>query len=104
MLWPSLLCGDVAQDYASLFQHPPDGTRSEEEEALFKQGLAGLASLYAHPKTTVFCLTRMPADYPAAYDVPAGANCAAYEDRGWCARAKAHACAARKNAQLAAVA
>ena len=68
----------------SLPQHPPGGKRSDDEEALFKQGLAGLASLYAHQYTTVFRLTRMPADYPAAYELPAGANCAAYGDRGWC--------------------
>ena len=74
--------GCASQDFASLFQHPPNGKRTEAEGRLFKQGLAGLASLYAHQYTTVFRLTRMPNDYPAAYRLLKGANFAAYEERG----------------------
>jgi len=77
-------CVGVFWDFASLYQHPEDGTRTQEEQALFKQGLGGLASLYAHRFTTVFRATRMPTDYPAAFNLPTGANSAAYTDRGWC--------------------
>ena len=60
------------------------GTRTAEEDALFKQGLGGLASLYSHQYTTVFRSTAMPDDYPAAYALPEGANAASYAERGWC--------------------
>eukprot|EP00966_Prymnesium_polylepis_P297581 6875407-Prymnesium_polylepis.2 len=59
----------------SIPQHPEDGTR------LFS---SNLASLYAHRFTTVFRATRMPMDYPAAFNLPTEANSAAYTDRGWC--------------------
>ena len=75
----------VFWDYASLHQHHPDGTkRSVFEEGLFKHGLQGLGRIYSHPRTTVFRCTRMPDTWPAQYDLPAGANMASYEDRGWC--------------------
>ena len=72
------------RDFASLHQHPADGERTAAETELFKQGLGGLGSMYAHKYTTVFRLTRPPADYPAAYDLPEGSNTGAYRDRGWC--------------------
>jgi len=72
-------------DFGSLYQNPPDGgERSAAEESLFRQGLEGLASLYAHQHTTVFRLTKMPDDYPEAYNLPSNANCAPYKGRGWC--------------------
>jgi len=71
-------------DYASLHQHPSDGSRSPLEDALFKQGLGGLGTMYAHQFTTVFRITRPPVDYPAAYDLPPDANTGTYDMRGWC--------------------
>ena len=65
-------------DYGSLFQHE----RTEAETELFKQGLGFLGSFYSHEQTAVFRLTSFPAGYPEGYDLPSGANVAAYPDRG----------------------
>ena len=65
-------------DYGSLFQHE----RTEDETELFKQGLGFLGSFYSHEHTTVFRLTSFPAGYPEGYNLPSGANVAAYPDRG----------------------
>ena len=71
-------------DFASLHQHPKDGQRTDAENALFKQGLGGLATIYGHQYTTVLRVSRAPDDYPSAYNLPDGANVAAYPERGWC--------------------
>ena len=68
----------VFWDYGSLLQHE----RTEAETELFKQGLGFLGSFYAHQHTTVFRLTSFPAGYPEGYNLPSGANVAAYPDRG----------------------
>ena len=65
-------------DYGSLFQHK----RTAKQTKLFKQGLGFLGSFYAHEHTTVFRLTSFPAGYPEGYNLPSGANVAAYPDRG----------------------
>ena len=70
-------CG-VFWDYGSLFQHE----RTEPETELFKQGLGFLGSFYSLRKSYVFRLTSFPEGYPEGYDLPSGANVAAYPDRG----------------------
>ena len=77
----------VFWDFASLHQHPPEdvgGSRTMEEDALFKQGLEGLGRFYSHPRTTVFRMTRMPENWPQDYNLPKNANVADYINRGWC--------------------
>ena len=59
--------------------------RTEEQNALFKQGLGSLGTLYSHEYTTVLRLTSFPDGYSReAYNLPEAANVAAYPDRGWC--------------------
>ena len=64
------------------------GKRSEEEAAIYKQALGGMARLYAHEYTTVLQMTRLPDDYPEqgmwVSMLPTSANKAGYEGRGWC--------------------
>ena len=74
----------VFWDFGSLHQHPQDGRRTASEDVLFEEGLSGLETLYGNQHTHVFRLTAMPHDYPAAYELPEGANCTVYADRGWC--------------------
>jgi len=74
----------VFWDFASLYQHAPGAPRSAEHEALFRSALSGMSTFYTHEFTVVLRLTRMPADYPHAYNLPEGANSAAYSERGWC--------------------
>ena len=57
-------------DYPCLFQHPPGGRRTEEEERLFRQALGDLELWYAHQNTTVFLLT-------------ASGTGRSYYERGW---------------------
>jgi len=75
-------------DYGSLHQHPDPANgvvRTAAQNALFKQGLGCLGTLYSHPNTTVLRLTSFPDGYSReAYNLPEGANVAAYPDRGWC--------------------
>ena len=61
----------VFWDFPCLFQHPPGGRRTDEEERLFKQALGDLDLWYAHAQTTVVLLTK------------SGANALAYDERGW---------------------
>ena len=68
----------VFWDYPSLHQNP----RKPAEDALFRLGLQSLGSFYAHAHTKVFLLTSFPAGYPEGYDLPSGANVAAYPGRG----------------------
>ena len=76
----------VFWDYMSLHQHPDpvNGVmRTEAENALFKQGLGCLGTLYSHQWTPVLRLTSFP-DGHTTEDQPEGTNVAAYFDRGWC--------------------
>lgn len=43
----------VFYDYASIFQHPPGGRRTPDEERLFREALSFLCALYAHQYTIV---------------------------------------------------
>ena len=77
----------VFWDFGSLHQHPdpPNGVlRTGEQNALFKQGLGCLGTLYSHPHTWVLRLTSFPNGHKAE-DQAEGTNVAAYVDRGWCA-------------------
>ena len=83
----------VFWDFGSLHQHPdpPNGVmRTEEQNALFKQGLGCLGTLYSHPHTRVLRLTSFP-DGHKAEDQAEGTNVAKYFDRGWCATESAWA-------------
>ncbi|EOD26952.1 hypothetical protein EMIHUDRAFT_236263 [Emiliania huxleyi CCMP1516] len=76
----------VFWDFGSLHQHPdpPNGVlRTEEQNALFKQGLSFLGTLYSHQHTWVLRLTSFP-DGHKAEDQAEGTNVAKYFDRGWC--------------------
>ena len=76
----------VFWDFGSLHQHPDPSNgamRTEAENALFKQGLGCLGTLYSHPETTVLRLTSFP-DGHKAEEQPEGTNVAEYFDRGWC--------------------
>ena len=57
--------------------------RTEEQNALFKQGLGCLGTLYSHQHTRVLRLTSFP-DGHKAEDQAEGTNVAKYFDRGWC--------------------
>ena len=76
----------VFWDFGSLHQHPDPANgvmRTEEQNALFKQGLGCLGTLYSHPHTLVLRLTSFPAGHKTE-DQAEGTNVAAYFDRGWC--------------------
>ena len=76
----------VFWDFGSLHQHPDPANgvlRTEEQNALFKQGLGCLGTLYSHPHTWVLRLTSFP-DGHKAEDQAEGTNVAKYFDRGWC--------------------
>ncbi|EOD20767.1 hypothetical protein EMIHUDRAFT_241839 [Emiliania huxleyi CCMP1516] len=76
----------VFWDFGSLHQHPDPANgveRTEEQNALFKQGLGCLGTLYSHPRTWVLRLTSFP-DGHKAEDQAEGTNVAKYFDRGWC--------------------
>ena len=76
----------VFWDYGSLHQHPDPANgvvRTEEQNALFKQGLACLGMFYSHNGTTVLRLTKFPEGYKKE-DQPEDANVSDYCDRGWC--------------------
>ncbi|EOD17292.1 hypothetical protein EMIHUDRAFT_118597 [Emiliania huxleyi CCMP1516] len=76
----------VFWDFGSLHQHPdpPNGVlRTEEQNALFKEGLGCLGTLYSHKYTRVLRLTSFP-DGHKAEDPAEGTNVAKYFDRGWC--------------------
>ena len=87
----------VFWDYMSLYQHPSPKhrrLRTDEQERLFNRAVEGMSLLYAHPHTTVFKLTKLPAGYPEGYHLPllseatggeaeAEAKAAEYDQRGW---------------------
>lgn len=64
--------------------YPETPPRSREEEAQFTEAVHGLVTLFSHPYTIAFRLTRMPADWPDTYDLPITANVALYSKRAWC--------------------
>ena len=66
-----LIDGDVALfiDYSSLYQ----AERTEAEGEIFKSGLKCINLLYAHARTSVWCLTRLPDGVARPY-----------HQRGWC--------------------
>ena len=70
-------------DFMSCFQKGPDGTRTDNEMALFGKALSNMMVWYAHPKTMTFKLTRLPKGYPNGFIFPEGMkpNMADYEDR-----------------------
>lgn len=61
-----------------------DGHRTPTEDALFKQGLGCLASLYSHKRAYTFRMTTFPKGYPGDYDLPHDLEMRAYSERGWC--------------------
>ena len=72
-------------DFCSLPQHLDPGDddfRTPEEEATFKQALAGLGALYSHPQTTCFIFTSSPPTRQHSRDGPRPPE---YRERG-CAR------------------
>ncbi|EOD26951.1 hypothetical protein EMIHUDRAFT_114844 [Emiliania huxleyi CCMP1516] len=76
----------VFWDFGSLHQHPDPANgvlRTEEQNALFKQGLGCLGTLYSHKYTFVLRLTSFP-DGHKAEEQAEGTNVAKYFDRGWC--------------------
>ena len=76
----------VFWDYLSLHQHPDSANgvmRTKAENALFKQGVGCLGTLYSHQRTNMLRLTTFPRTYKKK-DQPEGANVSDYFDRGWC--------------------
>ncbi|EOD06785.1 hypothetical protein EMIHUDRAFT_359424, partial [Emiliania huxleyi CCMP1516] len=76
----------VFWDFGSLHQHPDPANgvlRTKKQNALFKQGLGCLGTLYSHPHTIVLRLTSFP-DGHKAEEQAEGTNVAKYFDRGWC--------------------
>ena len=55
-------------DYPCLFQHPPGGKRTPEQDELFKWALSHLELIYAHEGTTVFRLIESAPPTRAPYD------------------------------------
>lgn len=66
----------VFWDYGSLYQHGKE-PRNAKQEQLFREGLAMLGSIYSHPWTWVFRLTKLPDN------LPPGSNVRTYAERGW---------------------
>ena len=82
-----------------MFQHPDPANgvfRTPAEEEHFRRGLNGLAPLFTHQYTFVLQVSRFPDEYPAGYELPDGANVAAYADRGWCSTEAAWAIMTKK--------
>ena len=77
----------VFWDFGSLHQHPDPANgvlRTEEQNALFKQGLGCLGTLYSHQWTPVLRLTSFPDGHKAEDQADGTKNVAAYFDRGRC--------------------
>jgi hypothetical protein len=89
----------VFWDWGSIVQ-PKDRSKEyhrleAKEQASFDDAMSGLFKLFTHDHTTVFRLTRLPEDFPDAYDLPDFGdprdekpqsrvnNIAQYADRGW---------------------
>jgi hypothetical protein len=76
----------VFWDFVSLYQHSSPHTgqlRTPQEESKFQEGLKSLSIFYSHKGTVVFKVTKLPPGYPDGYDLPSGANCSPYDQRGW---------------------
>jgi hypothetical protein len=58
--------------------------RFASEDALFKQALDSLGTLYSHPHTHVWMLTAFPPDYDDPQCYERRGNVAPYAERGWC--------------------
>lgn len=71
----------------SIYQHiPPNISRNDRENILFKTALDQLPVIYSHENTFAFQLTQFPKDYPASYkfDESAGKpNQETYYNRGF---------------------
>uniref|UniRef100_A0A0G4I4Q6 Uncharacterized protein n=1 Tax=Chromera velia CCMP2878 TaxID=1169474 RepID=A0A0G4I4Q6_9ALVE len=65
----------VFWDYLSLFQHPPNGRRTDDQDAKFKAGLSKMDLIYSSPHTHVIRSTTVPESF---------SNPTPYADRGWC--------------------
>ena len=81
-------------------QHPDPASgclRTAAEERLFRQGLEGLASIYAHQFTFVLKVTALPPAYPQGYEHRGGTNTATYAARGWCSTEAAWAALTKKS-------
>jgi FtsZ-binding cell division protein ZapB len=89
----------VFWDWGSIVQ-PKDRSKEyhrleAKEQASLDDAMSGLFKLFTHDHTTVFRLTRLPEDFPDAYDLPDFGdprdekpqsrvnNIAQYADRGW---------------------
>lgn len=72
-------------DYASLYQRnvSKGRIRTPVQESLFRQGLDAMATFYSHPQSTCWQVSQFPEHYPRGYDLPPGAHCAKFHDRGW---------------------
>ena len=46
--------------------------RDEKQEKLFSIALPGMSTLYSHPYTFVYKITKMPPNYPAGFDFSGG--------------------------------
>jgi hypothetical protein len=77
----------VVWDWCALHQHPDESRgelRTEREEALYQEGLLGVAALLSHPSTTVVQLTAKPKGYPMGYQLPTTfPGWATYHARAW---------------------
>ena len=55
-------------DYASLYQHPPGGRRTAEQEAAFKRALSVMADVYASPLGTTVLRHKLIPPRPVRFD------------------------------------
>lgn len=71
----------VFVDFCSLYS----GTRSEQEERLYRLAVARQGDLYAHPNTWLLLVSQQPKGYPRGYSFRPGShpNVALFDDRGW---------------------
>jgi len=74
------------EDLCSLYQEGGHEARSVHQTSLFSHALNNLSILYSHPRTFVVKISRLPSDYPAAFEFPPNStpNQSLYSDRGWC--------------------
>jgi hypothetical protein len=73
--------------FCSLYQKGNDGEqRTPAETQHFSEALGSLSRWYAHPKTIILKVTKLPEGYPNGFTFPEGitANQADYYGRGWC--------------------
>lgn len=72
--------GDIGVfwDFAAFPQPAPDGTRTQEEKASLREGMATINFLYGSPDTQVVMLKQMPLSRDTNF------NLRPYGERGWC--------------------